>query len=37
MFGIPVYPWMVYLILIAFTFTMLVLFQTGVYSFTAYL
>jgi hypothetical protein len=37
MFGIPVYPWMAYFVLVAFTFTMLVLLQTNIYSFSTYL
>lgn len=37
MFGIPIYPWMMYAVLVAFTFTMLILFQFGVYNFTVYL
>ncbi len=37
MFGVPVYPWMTYAVVVAFTFTMLVLFQLGTYNFTYYL
>ena len=37
MFGIPIYPWMWWAIFSAVTFLALLLFQTGVYSFTTYL
>ena len=37
MFGIPVYPWLVWFIITAFSFTTLILFQTGLYNFTPYL
>ena len=37
MFGIPIYSWFVYFVVVVFTFTMLVLFQTGTYSFYSYL
>lgn len=36
-FGVPIYPWLVYLLLVAFCFTMLVLFQTDVYSIAKYI
>ena len=37
MFGIPMYPWFVWGVIVAFTFTALILFQTNVYNFTRYL
>jgi len=37
MFGIPIYPWMVYSVLVVFSFVALVLFQTNAYSFSYYL
>ena len=37
MFGIPIYPWLVYAVLVAVAFTALILFQTGIYNFTYYL
>ena len=36
MFGIPIYPWTVYAVLVAFAFAMLVLLQTGTYYVTDY-
>ena len=32
MFGVPIYPWMMYTALVAFAFTMLVLCETGIYT-----
>lgn len=37
MFGVPIYPWMWWGVFAALSFTALILFQTGVYSFTRYL
>lgn len=37
MFGIPMYPWFIWAVVVAFTFTALILFQTNVYNFTRYL
>lgn len=37
MFGIPIYPWMWWVLFSGVTFTALILFQTGIYSFTVYL
>lgn len=37
MLGIPVYPWMAYLVGISFTFTLLILWQTGTYWYSEWL
>ena len=36
-FGVPIFPWMVYGVLVAFTFSLLLLFQLGIYNFSEYL
>lgn len=37
MLGIPVYPWIVYLVAVCFTFTLLILWQTGAYWYSKWL
>lgn len=37
MLGIPVYPWMTYLAAVSFTFTLLILWQTGTYWYSEWL
>ena len=37
MLGIPVYPWMAYLATVSFTFTLLILWQTGTYWYSEWL
>ena len=37
MLGLPVYPWMAYLVAVCFTFTLLILWQTGTYWYSEWL
>lgn len=37
MLGIPIYPWMAYFVVVTFSFTLLILWQTGAYSYTIWL
>jgi len=37
MLGIPIYPWMAYVAIVTFCFTLLILWQTGAYSYTSWL
>ena len=37
MFGIPIHPWLLYLVIVSFSFTMLVLFQVDAYSIANYI
>ena len=37
MLGIPIYPWMAYLATVSFTFTLLILWQTGTYWYSEWL
>ncbi len=37
LFGVPISPWLMYLVVVTFSFTFLVLFQTDVYTVAKYI